>query len=198
LARAALFFAVNVRAAEATECARRVVAVDPLSAWGRFVAGTAFRLLRRYDDAIALCREALDLNPHHGLALTTLGAALLHRGDVDQAVEAYERAYALTGGNPIPASGLCIAYAARGEAARAETALAALIARHDAERPAGAWIAFAFGALGRQEEAFAWLVRAVEAREFWSAWLRADPFADPLRSDPRFGALLRRIGVPAR
>jgi hypothetical protein len=50
--------------------------------------------------------------------------------------------------------------------------------------------------LGDKEEAFRWLEKAFEERPNWIPWLKVEPSLDPLRSDPRFGALLQRMGLP--
>ena len=57
-------------------------------------------------------------------------------------------------------------------------------------------IAVAYTWLGEVDQAIAWLERAYEAREAVLYSLKANPLADPLRSDPRFQDLLRRIGFP--
>ncbi|HEV2104585.1 MAG TPA: hypothetical protein VGU27_02560, partial [Candidatus Eisenbacteria bacterium] len=51
--------------------------------------------------------------------------------------------------------------------------------------------------LGRNDEAFGWLDRALRAREQYTLALRVDPFLAGLRADPRFAALIRRLGLPA-
>lgn len=50
--------------------------------------------------------------------------------------------------------------------------------------------------LGRAEEALEFLERAVECRDGWLTWLGVEPRFDPLRTDPRFRGILRRIGLP--
>jgi hypothetical protein len=53
--------------------------------------------------------------------------------------------------------------------------------------------------LGELEEAFAWMNRAVDERDPMMTPIRSYPFFDPIRADPRFGALLRKmnLGAPA-
>ena len=196
LGRAAMFYAACGRDAEALACARRATEVDPLAAGVCWIAACAYRLLRRPDDAMAACREALVLNPHHALAVNLLGALTLENGDPDASLEAYERAYALTGYNPICLAGICCARAARGELDLAESALAELIAKQDAERPAASWVARALIVLGRNDEAMEWMERSLDAREFFVVWIARDPWCDPIRGDPRFEAMVERVGMP--
>ena len=49
--------------------------------------------------------------------------------------------------------------------------------------------------LGDKEEAFRWLEKAYEERPNWIPFMKVDPTLDPLRPDPRFSALLRRMGL---
>ena len=50
-------------------------------------------------------------------------------------------------------------------------------------------------ALGNYDEAFVWFERAYQGREGILQWLRVHPFFDPVRDDPRFKDLLRRVGL---
>jgi hypothetical protein len=58
-------------------------------------------------------------------------------------------------------------------------------------------IATIYAGCGEKDLAFRWLERAYEERSGWLAWLKPEPVSDPLREDPRFGDLLRRMGVAA-
>ncbi len=57
-------------------------------------------------------------------------------------------------------------------------------------------VAYVYAALGEADAAFEWLEKAYERRQMGLTLMRADPRSDPLRSDPRFADLLRRIGFP--
>ncbi len=52
-----------------------------------------------------------------------------------------------------------------------------------------------FAQLGKKDQAFAWLERAYEERSFFMMYLKVAPNLDPLRSDPRFADLVRRVGL---
>ena len=57
-------------------------------------------------------------------------------------------------------------------------------------------MAFTYSSLGNKDRAFAWLDKAVEQRSWMIIELKDDSVWDPLRSDPRFKDLLRRVGLP--
>ena len=57
-------------------------------------------------------------------------------------------------------------------------------------------MAFTYSSLGNKDRAFAWLDKAVEQRNWMIIYLKVDNVWDPLRSDPRFKDLLRRVGLP--
>jgi len=58
-------------------------------------------------------------------------------------------------------------------------------------------VATVFAQLGREEHAFQWLDRAIKKREDAVTMLKMDPLLAALHTDPRFAALLRRMGLPA-
>jgi len=57
-------------------------------------------------------------------------------------------------------------------------------------------MAFTYASLGNKDRAFAWLDKAVDQRHWMIIYLKRDDVWDPLRSDPRFNDLLRRVGLP--
>jgi len=59
-------------------------------------------------------------------------------------------------------------------------------------------IIWAYAGLGDKEQAFAWLERAYQEHRDLIIWLNTDPILEPLRSDPRFHDLARRMGLPAK
>jgi serine/threonine-protein kinase len=202
LIRAALFHAASRRSGvhhddAALRLTRRALELEPLAAWERFMAGTVRWLLRRYDDAEVILRESIDLNPHHGLSVMQLGLVVREQGNVDEAIPLLERALALTGRNPLVLANMAIAHAKHGDATRATACIAEMIQRSSSERVSPVYIGEALGWLGRLDEAFTYLARSVEDRDFWLVMLGADPCADALREDPRLADVMRVVGIPS-
>ncbi len=56
-------------------------------------------------------------------------------------------------------------------------------------------VAYVYAALEEADAAFEWLEKAYERRQYTLVWIRFDPSLDPLRSDPRFDDLLRRMNL---
>jgi len=57
-------------------------------------------------------------------------------------------------------------------------------------------VAMVYAGLGDKDNAFRWLNKAYDEHAFKMAWLKVEPQWDPLRSDPRFQALVKKVGIP--
>jgi hypothetical protein len=56
------------------------------------------------------------------------------------------------------------------------------------------WIAVILLRLGEKDQGFDWMQKAYDDRSAWLVYLKVDPLFDPVRADPRFADLLRRVG----
>lgn len=86
-----------------------------------------------------------------------------------------------------------------GRAGRRDEALKALEELHRLAHPGEPspfLVALVYVGLGETDRAFEWLDKAIQARAWQSPMIKANPVFDGIRSDPRFPALLRRIGLP--
>ena len=93
--------------------------------------------------------------------------------------------------------GLGHAYAAAGRRSDAETVLQDLLERARLSYVSPFDIALIYTALGERDTAITWMTKAVSERSTWLVYSKWEPRLDPLRNDPRFQELLRRIGLPA-
>jgi tetratricopeptide (TPR) repeat protein len=151
---------------------------------------------RRYDDALTQLTETLELAPDFGPAYILMGRVYVAQGMADRAVQALERAQRLMG--PRPDVLTPHAYML-GKAGRQRDALATLDELRRFSKPRDAApirVAFVHIGLGETDRAFAWLEKALDARDWQMALLKVEPAFDGIRSDQRFASLLERVGLP--
>ena len=117
-------------------------------------------------------------------------------GAYDQAIAACQRAVALSGGDPIQQVTLGRAYALAGRNSEARSILRKLRRRSQSTYVPPYYVATLYVALGDKEQALTLLKQAYREREGYLPWAKVDVALDPLRSDPRFQALLQRVGLP--
>ena len=179
---------------EAQAWARRGRELDPLGVTGVNIAWILFQS-RHYDEAIRELRSALAVRPENAGALWFLGFALIAKGQADEAIVVLERAVALSERRPAMIGVLIRAYAHAGRRTEALRLLEELKRRQQAGYVPAAAFVNAYLGLGDNEQAFAWLERAYKEQSSILEWLKVHPYFDPLRGDPRFADLVRRVGL---
>jgi tetratricopeptide (TPR) repeat protein len=180
---------------EALNEMKRAQDLDPLSlATGRDM-GRIFRSMRQYDRAIGQYRKVLELDPNFPSVYVHLGMAYEGKRMFKEAVAAFEKARSLPGSNPLVLGALGHGYAVSGNRREAEKLLEELGALSARRYVSPISRALIYIGLGEKDRAFEWLDRAHEDRDPWLAWLQADPIFDDLRGDPRFGILLKTVGL---
>jgi tetratricopeptide (TPR) repeat protein len=117
------------------------------------------------------------------------------KGQLDSAVAKFEAATPLRMWVPTIA-GLGNLYALEGRRIEALDGLRRLDSLSRTQYVTSYAVALIHTALGQTDSAFAWLDRAVEERTHWLVWLNRDLRWQPLRGDPRFASLVRRVGLP--
>ena len=151
---------------------------------------------RHLDEAIEECRRTIELDPSFAVAHDVLGMMLASKGMYAEALPEIEKAVALTRGAAIPTADLGYLRARLGQPEEARRILQQLAeAAKERYTPAMAFAVVHLG-LGEHDQALNWLDKAYEERFNRLAYLRREPIWDPLRSDPRFVDLLRRINLP--
>jgi Flp pilus assembly protein TadD len=128
------------------------------------------------------------------LAHNQLAQAYLEKHMVGDAISELQKAMQLSGNNATCVANMARAYAASGRTAEATKLLNDLKSRLARGSPVASELATVYTALGDKDQAMAWLEKGYEDRFNPGVLLR--PGFDPLRSDPRFKALVQRIGLP--
>ncbi len=190
----ATFLAGMNRSAEAVAEIERARRLDPLSLLILSDAAWVYYCVRQYDRAIEESRKAIELDPNFWPGHAFLGLAYEKTGHFAEAVEELEKARRLDD-SPTIYELLGGAYAAWGKKEEAKKVLTELTERSSRRYVCPYEVATIYAGLGEKDAAFEWLDKAVEARADCVPWIKPDPKTDPLRSDPRYAALLRRIGL---
>jgi len=196
--RYAWYLIIMGRLKDAIAVIHRAQELNPLSPAITKHVGLVFYFARQYDHAIAQFRAALDMDPDFRTAYSGLVYAYLQKGMYAEALAACQQMLDRWGRNPWILWDLGYASAVAGQGDQARQVLAEL---H--EQAQGAYVkplAFAWISIGLDEKdrALAWLEKAYEDRDPYVILLNADPVYDSLRADPRFIALLKKIGLGKR
>jgi serine/threonine-protein kinase len=166
--------------------------LDPVSPITSYVATAAYLANDRIDDAIVEGQRTLQLDPNYFYLDSNLAAAYRENGNFAEAIALYTKAQEAT---HVPSSGLAITYARMGRQIEARKILDQLVQESQRRYVSAPSIAAVYVAFGDKDEAFRWLERAFEEHSGILQWIAFLPEFRPLRPDPRFPQLLRRIGV---
>jgi serine/threonine protein kinase/TolB-like protein/Flp pilus assembly protein TadD len=183
---------------EAITVQRRALDLDPLSLIYNRGLGITFYVARRYDQAIDQEKKTLELDPNYVPAQRTLGIAYVQKSMYKEAMAEFEKALVNSPSTMSALSDLGYVYAMAGKKAEAQKVIDQL---NDLSKekyvPAG-YRAVIYTGLEDKDRAFEWLEKGYEERVvFGDATndIKVDPIFDPLRSDPRFANLLRRMNL---
>jgi len=192
----ALTLGTTGRLEEAIAESKRALRLDPVSMIANWNAGYIFYLTRQYDQAIEQERKTLELNPSFVPTYGVLGESYMQKSMYKEALAEFEKALAISPDSADALRGLGEAYVLGGRKAEAQKVLDRLneLSKH---KYVAAWTyAAVYVALGQQDKAYQWLEKAYEERSISLApSIKGDPMWDPLRSDPRFADLLRRMNL---
>ena len=190
------YLTVGGRHDEAIAVAAQAFARDPVSASQSHTLAVQLALAGRFDDAIAECQRTIELDPNFAVAYEVMAGAQAAKGRYHEALPLAEKALALNPFNAITRAHVGFVQARRGERAQALRTIAQLEAASKERYIPALAIATVYAGLDDNDQAFAWFDRAYEERSNRLAYLKVEPIWADLRSDPRYDALLRRIGLP--
>ena len=173
----------------------RAVALDPLASSTIVYLGEMYAWKGEHEKAVAQWKKAQEIAPGYPRLHQSLGVSLCKTDTTT--LYALEQARALAPDDPLILADLAYCYAKSERLDEARSLLSQL--EEQARRSYVSPMSFALihVGLGQVEEAFTWLERAYETRAFLLPFIGVDLTYAPLRSDPRFADLLRRMGLPA-
>ena len=171
---------------------KRAQELEPSSLIIHTNVGTILYQARRYDEAINQLKSVLEMNPHFDFARSVLGVSYLQKGMVEQAIAEFQkRTTAATGS----VADLGQAYALSGRRSEALREIDKLQELSKQRYVAPYNLALIYASLGEKGNALEWLEKAYEDRSTQLIWIKADPRLDKLRSEPRFKAVMRQMGL---
>jgi eukaryotic-like serine/threonine-protein kinase len=171
--------------------------LDPLSLFFRVNKARTFYFSQQFDKVIDYSNAVLGVNQNFHNAHYMLGLAYAQKHDYGKAIESFEKVRSIAGENGLWDAMFGYVYAKAGKRADAEKYLARFT---EQARTPGKYIppvypAIIYAGLGEREQMFAWLEKAIDERSGMVVYLRIEPVFYEYRADPRFIALLDRIGL---
>jgi eukaryotic-like serine/threonine-protein kinase len=190
------YLAVMGRHADAMREIRRARELDPFSISINSFLVLTFYYAHQYDQALSATKEMVEIEPAFAAGAEQLqGNVLAAKGMYGEAVAHWNKSLVLSG-QAGDAAKLEQAYATGGYRGYLDRQLQELKTSSQGEYVDPLGFAELYTRLGDKDSAFHWLERAYQEHSSWLNFVNAEPAYDPLRSDPRFADLLRRIGLP--
>jgi len=193
--RYALMLATQGRYAKAIEEIKKAQELDPLSKIINTDVGLVHLLMGNADKAIDKCKEILEIDSVFSVALFVQGLAYEQSGKTESAITNFRQAVYASNNNPIAKSALSHALAKNGNKTEALKILQELENPSDQQYVSPYCIAAIYAGLGKPDEVFKWLNKAIDYKSVWMIHLHfiADPRFNEFKTDKRYQELLKRI-----
>jgi tetratricopeptide (TPR) repeat protein len=171
--------------------------LDPVSPFVNTWVGAVHFYAGRIDEALTSLQKALQLDPTSWEASQLLSRVYAIQEMYESAIAELERARKVNPRDPELLGVLAYTHARTGAREKAVTLIGELkgmVAKGETPCP----MVWAYVALEDKDQAFAWLERCCNERRIRMRWLKLDPLLAPLRTDPRFDDMARRVGLPVK
>ena len=189
----ALYLTYSGRPEEALAEIRTATDLEPFAFFMQASEGMILHLQRRWEEAIAVEKRVLEVDPGNGLARAILGMSYLESGRNEAAIAELKK---IAQPSAISGGALGVAYARSGRTAEAVAEIGRLL--EDSRFSASYSVAVIYAALGEKEKALNALENAYVERSTLMVWLSVDPRLDNLREEPRFQAIIARMRGAAK
>lgn len=173
---------------------KRARELDPLSLVIATNVATMYYAARQYRKAEEAARKALELDPSRDSGHTQLGYICLATGRPEEALAHFEREQEKIW--PILSGNRALAYVRLGKREEAGQLVEQLKKESKERYVPASWIGIMYAHLGDEDQAFHWLEKSLQRREWRATRMKVSPDFDPIRDDPRFQDLLRRMNFP--
>jgi eukaryotic-like serine/threonine-protein kinase len=192
-------FLTGMGRAEASHAeAVRALELDPLDMITNIHLGWHYLYAGQSDEAIRQFRIPLEMDSTWMGSHFYLGWAYTHRGNFTDAIAELQTAVKLLNRAPWGLTMLGYAYAKAGKRAEARQIIAELAEKARERYVSSYEIAVIYVGLGENDRAYQWFDKAYDERSGWLPYLEVEPRLAPLRSDPRFRELVRRVGLASQ
>ena len=175
--------------------ARRAVELDPLSLIINLNLGVNLFYMRQFDRAVDQCNKTIDLDPYFPWSYYLMGLVAEARGKFDEATKQYQKAMSLAHNDLTMLGEIRRSYARAGKKDTAMKILKELQEYFKQGNSVAFAIANVYLGLGNKEKTFIWLEKSYQDEIGMVLDLKNNPFWDSIRTDPRFIALMKKIGL---
>jgi serine/threonine-protein kinase len=195
----ALFLLRMGRSGEAIKEIETAAELDPLSLVVNRNLGAVLYYARDYDRAIEVLRKTLEMDPGFSFAHVYLGESYLQKSMYEEALAEFEMERAVAGEWMAEVeTRLGAGYARAGHTDKAREILDDLLQRSKQMYVSPFMLAIMYFVLNENDRGFECLEEAYRSQDTDLSYLKIEPILDPVRSDPRYKALLERIGLTDR
>jgi serine/threonine protein kinase/tetratricopeptide (TPR) repeat protein len=169
--------------------------LDPVSLIINASLGILYNYARQPTKAVEQCLKTLEMDPNFAHAHSALSLAYALLNKFPEAFDEAKKAMELSGRTSLYLSTLGWSYAQAGRHDEANEVIEELKALSDTNYVFPFHIGLVYVGLGENDRALKWFERAVEERSEFLVFIKTNPLLGPIRIDPRFSALLKKIGL---
>jgi adenylate cyclase len=180
---------------EAITALKQAFELDPLSIPINSFLGLGFIIARQYEQAIEILQRVLEMVPNDPSSMANLGLVYAKKGTYEEAIATLKRGANLFPDNPFLLSALGYAYGVAGKKDEAQKIVKGFIEISKEKYFSSMFISRVYAGMGDVDKAIAWLEKAYEERDPVACIVKSVPSHDYMHSDPRFRALLKKMGL---
>jgi len=174
---------------------QKALEFDPLSLVINTGRGWQLYLAGQHERALAAIQQTLEMDKDYVFARDLLGQVYAQQGRYEEAITELEKVVTLSNRRTLSLAALGHVYAVAEKIDEAKQLLAELLALAQQKYVSSYDIALIYAGVAENEQALEWLEKAYKEHNCWLGFLNTEPRFQKLRSDPRFGALLKKVGL---